>query len=55
MDARDWSALGRPGRRPQAARARLGVAGVREVKGDRKPWTLRPWCACVGWGPNTQH
>lgn len=27
MDARDWSALGRPGRRPQAARARLGVAG----------------------------
>lgn len=27
MDARDWSALGRPGRRPQAARARLRVAG----------------------------
>lgn len=27
MDARDWPALGRPGRRPPAARATLGVAG----------------------------
>lgn len=27
MDARDWPALGRPGRRPPAASATLGVAG----------------------------
>ena len=37
MDARDWPALGRPGRRPLAARAPLGVAwspgGERGQKG----------------------
>lgn len=29
MDDRDWPVLGRPGRRPLAARATLGVAGSR--------------------------
>lgn len=54
MGARDWPALGRPGRRPPAALATLGVAGSPGGERVQKAWALRPWCACVGWGPQIQ-
>lgn len=45
MDARDWPAPGRPGRRPRAARVTL-----RGERADGRLWTPCPWGARVGWG-----